>query len=107
MTQGKLKRCPTCGRREKRSTDANRRLWLLYHAMAAVPVHGERYSADQFHAYYRSRFLGCDDLKLPNGKVLTIPRSTRDLDVSEFSDYMTQVEADANARGVFLDEEIA
>ncbi len=103
-----MKRCPSCGRREKRSTDANRRYWLLLHAMASqLVVSGERYSADSYHAYFRSRFLGCDDVKMPNGKTLTIPRSTRDLDVSEFNDYMTQVEADANARGVFLDEEIA
>ena len=25
---------------------------------------------DQFHAYYKTRFLGCDDVPLPNGKTL-------------------------------------
>lgn len=100
-----MKRCQTCGRREKRSAEANRRLWLLYHALAAkLHPDGKSFSADSFHVYYRSRFLGCDDVALPNGRVLTIPRSTRDLDTEEFNDYMTQVEADANARGVFLDE---
>jgi hypothetical protein len=35
---------------------------------------------------------------------MSIPRSTADLSVDEFSDYMTAVEAWANARGVWLDE---
>jgi len=44
------------------------------------------------------------DFPLPNGKVLAIPKSTADLDVNEFADYMTAVEADLAERDIFLDE---
>ena len=102
------KRCPTCGRREKRSNPANARYWLLLHTIAAkLRPGGKTYSADQMHIYYKSRFLGCDDVALPNGKVLTIPRSTAQLESTEFAEYVTKVEADAAERGVYLDMEVA
>ena len=94
-------RCPTCGRKHRRSNPANARYWALLHECAAKLADG-KYSAEQFHTYYKSRFLGCDDVPMPNGKTLTIPRSTANLDVPEFSEYMDKVEADAAQRGVFL-----
>jgi hypothetical protein len=107
-----MDRCPTCHRKHKRGNPANARLWALYHEMAAKPwpdydddgvqIGWVRHSAETFHIYYKSRFLGCDDFSLPNGKTLSIPRSTANLDVAEFSAYMDQVEADAALRGVFL-----
>lgn len=98
-----LARCPTCHRRIKRSNQANARYWLLLHELSSrLRPGGQSYSAEQFHAYYKSRFIGCDDVRLPNGKVLTIPRSSADLDTGEFADYAAQVEADAAERGVYL-----
>lgn len=94
-------RCPTCHRLHKRSNPANARYWALLHECASRLADG-KYSAEQMHIYYKSRFLGCDDFALPNGKTMTIPRSTANLDVAEFSAYMDQVEADAALRGVFL-----
>lgn len=70
--------------------------------MAAKPWGGQHYSAEAFHKYYASRFLGCTDFALPNGEVLTIPRSTADLDVAEFGDYFDRVQADCAERGVYL-----
>jgi hypothetical protein len=99
-----MDRCPTCHRKHKRSNPANALLWALYHAMAERDWNGQRYSAESFHAYYKQRFLGADDVLLPNGKTLTIPRSTANLDADEFSDYLAKVEADAAERGVFLSE---
>lgn len=105
MKQG---RCPACHRKMTRSTQANARYWLLLHAIAdKVRPGGNAYSADQWHVYCKSRWLGCDDVSLPNGKVLTIPRSTAGLDVAEFNDYMGRVEAWAGERDVWLDEECA
>ena len=99
-----MKRCPTCGRREKRSNPANARYWLLLHLIASkLRPDGNTYSADAFHVYYKSRFLGCDDVALPNGRTLTIPRSTAQLESAEFANYAAQVEADAAERGVYLD----
>lgn len=61
-----------------------------------------KHTAEQFHMYYRSRLLGCADYPMPNGKTMSIPRSTTDLDIAEFSAYMDAVEADAAQRGVYL-----
>jgi hypothetical protein len=98
-------RCPTCGRRHKRSNPANARLWALYGALSSkLRPDGKTYSPEQFHLYYKTRFLGATDQLLPNGVTLVIPNSTADLDVAEFSDYMDAVEADAAERGVYLYE---
>lgn len=98
-------RCPTCGRRKTRRNPQNAIYWsLLYLIAEKLRPGGVEYTAEQFHKYYASRFLGCDDVKLPNGKTLTIPRSTASLDVAEFSDYFDAVQADAAERGVHLSE---
>lgn len=98
-------RCPTCQRRYKRSTEANKRLWALYAVMSnKLHPEGKTYSPEQFHLYCRQRFLGCTDFDLPGGKVATIPNSTAELDVTEFSDFMSAVEALANEHGAYLDE---
>lgn len=98
-------RCPTCRRRFKRSSEANRRYWQLLHAMAEkLRPNGQTFTADTWHLWAKSKWLGCVDHILPNRKTVTIPNSTANLDVVEFSDYMTQVEAFANERGVFLED---
>ena len=98
-------RCPACHRRLRRSNQANARLWLLYHALSdKLPIAGKTYSADSWHLYCKSKFLGCTDTKLPNGKVITVPNSTSGLDTAEFNDYMTKVEVWAGEHEVYLDE---
>lgn len=89
----------------KRSSEANRRLWALYAAMAdTLRPDGKVYTPTQFHLYCRERFLGSVDHSLPGGKTMTIPNSTADLDTDAFMDYMTQVEALAAEHGAYLDD---
>jgi hypothetical protein len=98
-------RCPTCKRRHKRSNPQNALYWSLLAAIAdKVKPGGASYSMDQWHLYCRSRWLGCEDSRLPNGKTLTIPRSTAGLDVAEFSDYFEKVQAWAAERDVWLED---
>lgn len=52
----------------------------------------------------KGRFLGRSDMVLPNGKTVTITQTTTALDVGEFADYMTKVEAWAADRGVWLED---
>lgn len=98
----RIDRCPKCGARSRRSTQANALYWLLLHRAAERDWRGETYSADQFHLYFRSKYLGCDDVTIPGGKTMTMPRSTAQLDVAAFSEYYGRVEADLAERGVFL-----
>jgi hypothetical protein len=98
-----VERCPTCKRRMKRSNEANRRYWLLLHTISdKLRPQNVQHSPEVWHCYFKSRFMGHDDVRLPNGKVLSIVRSTTDLDVPEFADYMTQVEVWANEHDVYL-----
>ncbi len=104
----KSTRCPTCHRLQKRSHPQNALYWSLLHMIAEkVKPGGLSYSADVWHTYCKSRWLGCDDIALPNGKVLSQPRSTASLDVAEFGDYFTQVSAWAAERGVYLEDLVA
>jgi len=43
---------------------------------------------------------------MPNGKTLQIPRSSADLDVSEFQDFMQKVEVFASEHDVWLEMEM-
>jgi len=89
----------------RRSNPQNALYWALLHQMAEeIKPGGEAYSADSWHTYCKSRWLGCNEIKLPNGKTMLIPHSTADMDVAEFSDYFTKVEAFAAERGVWLVE---
>lgn len=98
-------RCPTCGRKHKRSTESNRRYWLLIHMIAEkVKPEGQSYSAEVWHQYFKQRLIGADEVKLPNGKTHIIVKSSADLDTGEFTDYMSQVEAWAAERDVYLDD---
>ena len=101
--KAEIDRCPTCHRRKKRSLDANGRYWLLLHTMAEKRVHGQLFSADTWHIYYKKRYLGADDYQLPNGQVMSIPRSTADLDTPEFNEYMEKVEAHMAEHDVYLE----
>ena len=96
-------RCPTCHRRHRRTHPQNARYWMLLHLLSErMKPAGEQFSADQWHLWAKSRFLGADDVKLPSGKVLTIPRSTADLSVDEFGEYMDKIEAWAAEKDVWL-----
>lgn len=98
-------RCPACGRREQRSSEANRRYWKLVATVAeTLRPAGQIHGAEAWHLWFKSRFLGCQDVRLPNGVVLTVPHSSADLDTVEFATYMEQVEAWAAEHGAHLDE---
>ena len=98
-------RCPTCGRRQRRSSDANRRYWALLHEISEqIKPMKQQYSSETWHEYFKTHFLGATEIELPNGKTLTRPHSTAELDKIEFTEYMTQVEAWAADKGVYLAE---
>ena len=86
----------------KRSTEQNRRLWAILNEVAEVPVQGVMYSAESWATYFKSKFIGCEEIPLPNGQVINRPISTTTLDKSAFSEYMTQIEAWAAQHGILL-----
>ena len=98
-------RCPVCGSQPKRSLDQNKAYWALIHEVAEkLKPSGNFFSPESWHEYLKQRFLGAEDIPLPNGKVVQRARSTASLDKTEMADYLTQVEAWANEHGVYRDE---
>lgn len=89
-----------------RSSEQNRRYWAILNEIAEYAVHGQKYPADAWHEYFKGRFIGKEEIRLPNGDTLNRPISTTTLDVGQFADYMTQVEAWAAGRGILLGDEV-
>lgn len=101
----KQERCPTCNRRQPRSNEANKRYWALLNEISEKLLpEKQKYAPETWHHYFKQKVLGATDIKLPNGKTYTQPNSTTELDVSEFNDYMTTIEAWAAEKGVYLPE---
>lgn len=76
----------------RRNNDQNRLYWALLNQIAAQAwLDGKQYSADAWHEYYKRQYIGMEEL--PKGGRVGL--STATLSVSEFSDFINQVEAHA------------
>ena len=88
----------------RRTSPQNRRYWALISELANKKVQGVLYSTDEWHEYLKTRFIGREELKLPNGKTMVRTLDSSNLSVQEFNDYMTAVEAWAGEHGVWLEQ---
>ncbi len=101
----KPQRCPTCRRLMRRSHPQNSRYWLLLHEVAEnVKPRGNVFTAEAWHEYLKQKFIGRDEVKLPNGKTSVITKSSADLNIAEFNAFMEQVEAWAAEHDVYLQD---
>ena len=93
----------------KRSNEQNRRYWAILQELAEqCDVKGQKFAAETWHEYFKGRFIGNEDLALPNGKTLLRPISTTTLDKAAFTIYMQEIEVWAAQHGILLaDEEMA
>lgn len=77
--------------------------WSLMHLCSdRLRPGGISYSAEVWHRYFASRFLGCDETLLPGGKKIVEPHSTSDLSTDEFGEYFDKVQAFCAERDVYL-----
>jgi hypothetical protein len=81
----------------KRNVEQNKRLWgHVYKCIAEQAwVNGKQFSSDTWHEYFSRKHGVCDEVILPDGEIITRRKSTTQMTVSEFAEYMTSVEADA------------
>ncbi len=92
-------------RKRSRSAEQNKRYWAILGDISdGVKPQGVTYSPETWHEYFKVRFIGAEDVKLPNGRTITRALSTTDLDVIQFGEYMTQIEAWAAGHGLLLFE---
>lgn len=82
---------------KKRSSEQNRRYWKLVITAIADQawVNGRQFDKDTWHEWYARKYGVMTEIVLPNGEIVTRRKSTSEMSVSEFSDYMSRVEADA------------
>lgn len=76
--------------KSRRSVEQNARYWRLMRELSSIVwLDGRQYSPEIWHEYMARTFIGSEDL--PGGGVKAI--STTTLNVEQFGDYMTQIEA--------------
>jgi hypothetical protein len=81
--------------RHGRTLPQNRRLWLIYTAIADWSGH----DAEEIHEACKGMFLPRRRLDMPKGYVLDAAPSTRLLNVEDFGEYMNRVERWALEQG--------
>lgn len=81
----------------KRNTEQNKRYWgfVLKTITDQAWVDGKQYSQDVWHEYLARKFGVCEDITLPDGEIITRRKSTTQMTVSEFAEYMNQCETHA------------
>jgi len=65
---------------------------------------GAQFSAESWHRYLCERFLGAEEVTLPNGNTRIVPHGSSDLDVTEFNEFMAKCEHFAGENGVWLED---
>lgn len=80
---------------KKRSTEANGYYWkfLLEQIADQAWVEGRQYSKEVWHIYMAERFAEKIEISLPDGTIHIRRKSTTEMKVGEFSDYLQKVEA--------------
>lgn len=80
---------------KKRSAEQNRFYWkarMEYIAENAW-VNGAQFSKEAWHEFFADKFAARIELRLPDGELKSVRKSTTDMLVHEFSTYMVQIEA--------------
>lgn len=81
----------------KRNDLQNRRYWghVLRFIAEQAWVDGHQYNKDVWHEHYARKYGVCEDMVLPWGEVVSRRKSTTEMLVGEFADYMSNIEANA------------
>ena len=91
--------------RKARSVEQNRRYWAIVQEIASHEIDGQRFMAESWHEFFKGKFIGKEEVKMPWGETYNRPISTTTLDVGQFSEYMTQIEAWAAQHGILLSDD--
>jgi len=78
----------------QRSTIQNRRYWALLREISeGARPNDKQYGSDTWHEFFKAKYIGTEEIELPDRRRIERPISTTALSVSEFAEYMTRVEA--------------
>ena len=78
----------------QRSLEQNKRMHALFQEIAeSAVIDGRRFSADAIKEFARRRFIGTEEIDLPDGTRIVRGISTTTLTVSQCAEFMEQLEA--------------
>jgi hypothetical protein len=80
---------------KQRNAAQNRFYWgaVLKQIAETGWVDGRQYDKDTWHEFFARRYGVLDELTLPDGEIITRRKSTTQMSVGEFSEYLNQVQA--------------
>lgn len=80
---------------KKRNAEQNKFLWgVVYRDISEQAwVNGQQFDKDTWHEFMARKFGVCEDVTLPDGEVVVRRKSTTQMSVGEFSEYINQVQA--------------
>lgn len=86
----------------QRNAQQNRFYWgaVLRAISEQAWIDGKQYDKDTWHEFLARRYGVLDELTLPDGEIITRRKSTTQMSVGEFSEYLNQVQAYAASLGV-------
>lgn len=91
---------------KKRTSEANRFYWgaVLTTIAEQAWVDGRQFSKDVWHEHFARLYLPHTEIVTPYGEIVSRRKSTTELTVSEFSEYLQRVQSDAaSSLGVMFD----
>lgn len=91
---------------KKRTDSANHFYWgaVLTTIAEQAWVDGRQYSKDVWHEHFARLYLPHTEIVTPYGEIVSRRKSTTELTVSEFSEYLQRVQSDAaSSLGVMFD----
>lgn len=82
---------------KKRNAEQNNFYWgvVLRDISEQAWVNGRQFDKDTWHEFFARRFGVCEDVTLPDGEIIVRRKSTTQMSVGEFSEYLNQIQAHA------------
>lgn len=108
LAQGRRLRVIFTEDEKKRTLEQNKFYWgpVLGAIAAQAWPNGEQFGKDTWHEYFADRYLPKTEIVTPFGKIIARRKSTTELNVGEFSEYLDRVHAEAASEmGVVFDGE--
>lgn len=80
---------------KKRNAEQNRFYWgvALRDVAEQAWIDGRQFDKDTWHEYFARKFGVCEDVTLPDGEIVVRRKSTTQMSIGEFSEYLNQVQA--------------
>jgi hypothetical protein len=80
--------------KQKRTIDQNRMLHALVNQLSAeVWIDGKQFGPEAWKEHVRQKFIGTEEIELPDGRRIERGISTTTLDVADFSELLEQLQA--------------